>query len=256
MKMTMNKVASGELKKLIEENQITVAQINALREDSRLAIKNLIKKWDNEQAEKERVQKMYTYELEFKAKGINLIAGIDEAGRGPLAGPVVVAAVILPLGLHIPYINDSKKLSAKRRESIYQLILEQAIAIERAVISERVIDEINIYQATIEGMYEVLQKLNPQAQGALIDAVNLDKLTIPSLSIIKGDSLSASIAAASIIAKVERDRLMDELDKKYPMYGFAKNKGYGTAEHMKAIHQYGPCEFHRKTFEPIKSWKR
>lgn len=249
----MDKITSAKLAELINLNKITSTQIDGLRNDPRSGISKLIKKWDKLQLEKSRVQALYRYEFQLKEKGINFIAGVDEAGRGPLAGPVVVASVILPLGIHIPYINDSKKLSQNRRESIYQFILDNAINVKRAIISEKIIDEINIYQATIQGMYHVIAALLPQVEAVLIDAVKLDKLSIPSISIIKGDALSASIAAASIVAKVERDRLMDEIDKQYPMYGFAKNKGYGTAEHIQAIQNYGACEFHRKTFEPIKS---
>ena len=249
----MEKITSAQLAELINLDKLTSDQIDELRNDPRSTISKLIKKWDKLQLEKARVQTLYHYEFQLKKKGINFIAGVDEAGRGPLAGPVVVASVILPLGIHIPYINDSKKLSQNRRETIYQFILDHAIKIKRAVISEKVIDEINIYQATIQGMYQVIDELQPQVEAVLIDAVKLDKLAVPSISIIKGDALSASIAAASIVAKVERDRLMDQIDKKYPMYGFAKNKGYGTAELIQAIQTYGACEFHRRTFEPIKS---
>ena len=181
------------------------------------------------------------------------IAGVDEAGRGPLAGPVVVAAVILPLGLFLPRLNDSKKLSPKVRDALYDQIRDQAIAVGTAIIDEKTIDRINIYQATINGMYDAVFSLQPQPQKVLIDAVHLDRLPMPSLSIIKGDAKSASIAAASIIAKVTRDRLMDAYDKEYPVYGFARHKGYGTAEHVAAIRQYGPCPLHRQSFEPIRS---
>ena len=174
-------------------------------------------------------------------------------GRGPLAGPVVVASVILPENFFIEKINDSKKLSEATREKIYDIIMENAIAVNRAIIDEKTIDRVNIYQAAMNGMYEAIYGLNPKPDAVLIDAMPLESLDIYHQSIIKGDAKSASIAAASIVAKVERDRMMNEFDKIYPQYGFAKNKGYGTSEHLEALRKYGPCEIHRKSFEPIKS---
>ncbi|MBP2631133.1 MAG: Ribonuclease [Firmicutes bacterium] len=244
-----------QIKEILMKKNNCKEQINIFRNDTRTAVVRLMKKWDKEQCELDRVQKLYCNEYEFYQKGYDLVAGVDEAGRGPLAGPVVVAAVILPLGFHIPKINDSKKLSAKLREEIYNCIIKSAVSIERAIINEQIIDEINIYQATVKGMYMVINGLNPSPKAVLIDAVPLEQLTIPSLSLIKGDAISASIAAASIIAKVERDQIMNELDEKYPMYGFSQHKGYGTAQHIEAIRKYGPCPVHRKTFEPIKSWR-
>lgn len=244
-----------QIKEILMQKNTCKEQINMFRNDTRTAVVRLMKKWDKEQCELDRVQKLYCNEYEFYQKGYDFVAGIDEAGRGPLAGPVVVAAVILPLGFHIPKINDSKKLSAKLRDEIYNCIIKNAISIERAIINEQTIDEINIYQATVKGMYMVINGLNPSPKAVLIDAVPLEQLTIPSLSLIKGDAISASIAAASIIAKVERDQIMNELDEKYPMYGFSQHKGYGTAQHIEAIRKYGPCPVHRKTFEPIKSWR-
>ncbi len=227
--------------------------LEACREDSRAAIGRLLRRYEREQQEKVRVDALYRYEYEAQARGIELVAGVDEAGRGPLAGPVVVAAVILPIGLFLPKINDSKKLSAKVRDELYDLIMEKAIAVGKAVIDEKTIDRINIYQATINGMYDAIFSLAPQPEKVLIDAVPLERLPMPSLSMIKGDAKSASIAAASIIAKVTRDRLMDAYDKTYPMYGFAQHKGYGTAQHVAAIREYGPCPIHRVSFEPIRS---
>ena len=174
-------------------------------------------------------------------------------GRGPLAGPVVVASVILPENFFIEKINDSKKLSEATREKIYDIIMENAMAVNRAIIDEKTIDRVNIYQAAMNGMYEAIYGLNPKPDAVLIDAMPLESLDIYHQSIIKGDAKSASIAAASIVAKVERDRMMNEFDKIYPQYGFAKNKGYGTSEHLEALRKYGPCEIHRKSFEPIKS---
>lgn len=178
--------------------------------------------------------------------GARLIAGIDEAGRGPLAGPVVVAGVIMPMDNIIQGINDSKKLSAKKRDALYDQIMATALDVQVAIVDCSTIDEINILNATKQGMLQCINGFE-QVDRVLIDAVKLDA-KVPTLSIIKGDALSYSIAAASIIAKVTRDRLMVELDKQYPQYNFAKHKGYGTAEHIRLLKEHGPCPEHRRTF--------
>jgi ribonuclease HII len=251
--MELAKMTIKEITAVFAAGQPTDELIAACRADSRSAVGRILKRYDREQQERARVDALYRYEYEAKRQGIELTAGIDEAGRGPLAGPVVVAAVILPLGIFLPKLNDSKKLSPKVRDELFDLINEKAIAVGKAVIDEKVIDRVNIYQATINGMYDAVFSLQPEPQKVLIDAVPLDRLPMPSLSIIKGDAKSASIAAASIIAKVTRDRIMLAYDKQYPEYGFAKHKGYGTAEHVAAIRKYGPCPIHRRTFEPIRS---
>ena len=189
---------------------------------------------------------MFDYERELTGKGYKFIAGVDEAGRGPLAGPVVVAAVIMPLNDVIDGVNDSKKLTAKKRDDLYEKILTKAVEYKVAVISHKTIDEINILNATKLGMLQCINGLSNKDY-VLIDAVKTD-CDVPSLSIIHGDALSYNIAAASIIAKVTRDRLMCELDKQYPQYNFSKHKGYGTAEHIRLLKQYGPCESHRRSF--------
>ncbi len=189
---------------------------------------------------------MFDYERELTGKGYKFIAGVDEAGRGPLAGPVVVAAVIMPLNDVIDGVNDSKKLTAKKRDDLYEKILTKAVEYKVAVISHKTIDEINILNATKQGMLQCINGLSKKDY-VLIDAVKTD-CDVPSLSIIHGDALSYNIAAASIIAKVTRDRLMCELDKQYPQYNFSKHKGYGTADHIRLLKQYGPCEIHRRSF--------
>lgn len=189
---------------------------------------------------------MFEYEMKMRQQGCKYIAGIDEAGRGPLAGPVVVASVIMPLDNPIEGVNDSKKLSAKKRDMLYDKIVEQAIDMHVTVISAQTIDEINILNATKRGMLECIEFLK-QVDCVLIDAVKLDT-DVKTLSIIHGDALSYSIAAASIIAKVTRDRLMQEYDKQYPQYNFAKHKGYGTAEHIKLLKEFGACPIHRRSF--------
>ena len=224
-----------------------------MAQDARASVRRLAARWERSQAERERVRLLYREEDAFYARSLSLVAGVDEAGRGPLAGPVVVAAVILPPHCFLPKINDSKKLSPKAREALYEQILAAAVAVGRAIVDEKTIDEINIYRAAERGMYEAVAALRPQPQAVLTDALPLE-LAVPSKSLIKGDAISASIAAASIVAKVERDRLMCALDERYPGYGFAKHKGYGTAEHLAALRAHGPCAIHRRTFEPIKSW--
>lgn len=193
---------------------------------------------------------MKEFETELYNNGINFIAGIDEVGRGPLVGPVVTAAVILPKDFYDERINDSKKLTEKKRELLYDVIMENALSVGIGMSSPVVIDEINILNATKKAMIEAINNLSVKPQHLLIDAVKLD-IDIPQTSIIKGDAKSESIAAASIIAKVTRDRMMVELDKKYPMYDFKHNKGYGTKKHIEALYQYGPIEEHRKSFAPV-----
>ena len=193
---------------------------------------------------------MKEFETELYNKGINFIAGIDEVGRGPLVGPVVTAAVILPKDFYDERINDSKKLTEKKRELLYDVIMENAISVGIGMSSSSIIDEINILNATKKAMIEAINNLSVKPEHLLIDAVKLD-IDIPQTSIIKGDAKSESIAAASIIAKVTRDRMMVELDEKYPMYDFKHNKGYGTIKHIEALYKYGPMSEHRKSFAPV-----
>lgn len=193
-----------------------------------------------------RIYDLKQYEREYES--YEFICGIDEVGRGPLAGPVVAGAVILPKDCDILYINDSKKLSAAKREELYDEIMEKAVATGIGMVSPQRIDEINILQATYEAMREAIAKLNPQPDILLNDAVTIPQVSIKQVPIIKGDAKSISIGAASIIAKVTRDRLMEEYDSILPGYGFASNKGYGSADHIKAIKDMGPTPIHRLTF--------
>ena len=199
-----------------------------------------------------RLEKMLAYEKELYAQGIDLIAGVDEVGRGPLAGPVVAAAVILPKACKIPGLNDSKKIPKSKHKEIYEAVLQNAIAIGIGIKDNQVIDQVNIYEATKLAMMEAIGQLEPQPQHLLIDAMKLD-LPIPQTSIIKGDANSLSIAAASIVAKVTRDQMMEEFDREYPGYDFAQNAGYGTANHLAGLHKLGVTPIHRRSFEPVKS---
>lgn len=193
------------------------------------------------------------YERELYNEGIELIAGVDEVGRGPLYGPVVTAAVILPKNYYLEGLTDSKKLTPKKRDKFYDIIMNDAISVSIGMCDNNVIDEINIYEATKVAMYEAINNLSVKPEHVLIDAMKLESLDIPSTSIIKGDAKSESIAAASVIAKVTRDRMMEAEDKIHPEYGFAHHKGYPTKAHVDAIRKYGVLDLHRKTFEPIKS---
>lgn len=191
---------------------------------------------------------LWQIERSLFAQGIHPIAGIDEAGRGPLAGPVCAAAVILPEGLVIEGLNDSKKLSDKKRRALYDIIINQAVAYGIALVDEKTVDEINILQATFLAMRQAAEQLTVQPALALVDGNRAPGLRVPVQTVVKGDSLSANIAAASILAKVTRDRLMERLGAEYPQYGFAVHKGYGTKAHYAALREYGPCPIHRMTF--------
>ena len=191
---------------------------------------------------------LWVYEREAFAGGVKLVCGVDEAGRGPLAGPVCAAAVILPPGIGIPGLNDSKKLTDKKRRELYDIITAEAVSFGIAFASEQEIDEINILQATFLAMQRAMEKLDPAPELALIDGNRAKDFGLPVRTIVGGDGLSASIAAASILAKVTRDRLMEEYDAQYPQYGFAVHKGYGTKRHYEALRAFGPCPIHRQSF--------
>lgn len=219
-------------------------------EDSRAGVQNLIQKYQKQEEalkkERERTEQMKIYEHKYEDLG--WICGIDEVGRGPLAGPVVAGAVILPRDSKILHLNDSKQLTAKKRDELYDVIMREAVAVGIGYASPARIDEINILQATYEAMREAISKLSVKPDVLLNDAVKIPQVDIRQVPIIKGDAKSVSIAAASIIAKVTRDRLMEEYDKVLPGYGFASNKGYGSAEHIAALKEIGPAPIHRQSF--------
>ncbi|WP_027627915.1 ribonuclease HII [Ruminiclostridium cellobioparum] len=203
---------------------------------------------EKQRAEAERLEKLLSFERQAREEGFSYIAGVDEAGRGPLAGPVVAAAVIFPEGVTIEGVNDSKKLSEAQREALFEIIKEKALAYGIQAIDEKCIDNINILNATKSAMTGALEQLKPQADCILLDAVRLENIKTKQVPIIKGDSLSFSIAAASILAKVTRDRLLKEYDNIYPEYGFAVHKGYATPQHISAIKKFGLCPIHRLSF--------
>lgn len=226
------------------------AFINTYGEDKRAGVIGLVEKAKKEldayEKELARTERMKTFEKEYAA--YSHICGIDEVGRGPLAGPVVAGAVILPKDCDILYLNDSKQLSEKKREELYDVIMEKAVSTGLGFVSPERIDEINILQATYEAMREAVAKLSPEPDLLLNDAVTIPGVAVRQVPIIKGDAKSISIAAASIIAKVTRDRLMVQYDSVYPEYGFASNKGYGAAAHIEALRKYGPAPIHRRSF--------
>jgi len=208
----------------------------------------------HDEKEKERIQGMLAYERRLWERGVRFIAGVDEAGRGPLAGPVVAAAVVFPQDIFIAGVDDSKKLSQKRREELFVVIQDKALAVAKGVVSEKEIDRLNILRATFKAMRMAIGSLPIRPEHVLIDGRPLPENFYPQTPLIGGDYKSFSIAAASIVAKVTRDRMMVEYDELYPEYGFAQHKGYGTKRHVEAIRKYGTCEIHRKTFR-VRGWQ-
>ncbi len=255
----------GEIKYLdvfeLSTNYYSLESIEKIEDYQVMNLSTLldIKRIENHKNDKKLIEKLdfilclkdnYRYERKLRKEGLTLIAGVDEVGRGPLVGPVVAACVILPEHYQLDGLTDSKKLSEKKRESLYDKIKEQAIAIGIGIISEKVIDEVNIYEATKLAMKEAIYRCERKPEHVLIDAMPLD-IDIPTTSIIKGDLKSITISAASVIAKVTRDRMLIELDKKYPMYDFKKNKGYPTKKHLEAIDKYGILKEHRRSYGPV-----
>lgn len=252
----MKEKAKKEIKKIKEEyltssEEQIPAFIEEYLSDGRPGVAKLVKqaarKMEKLRLERERTEKLKEYERRYGEK-YSHICGIDEVGRGPLAGPVVAAAVILPQDCDILYINDSKKLTAAKREELYEVIMAKAVAVGIGMVSSDRIDEINILQATYEAMRQAVGELSVAPDLLLNDAVTIPGIRVSQVPIIKGDAKSISIGAASIIAKVTRDRLMEEYDKILPEYGFAKHKGYGTSEHIEALRCHGPSPIHRRSF--------
>jgi Ribonuclease HII len=241
-------------KKLEQSDCLSDKERLLLRSDSRKGVRQLLEIWDRRQLRKQalinRFHKMNHFESDLHQKGIGQIAGIDEAGRGPLAGPVIAASVILNPDVILPGVNDSKQLTAARRDRLFDQIITHALAYGIGQVSARDIDRINIYEAARLAMTRAVEQMDLRPGFLLIDAMKLS-VPVPQISLIKGDARSNSIAAASILAKVTRDRLMNRLDKRYPEYGFAGNKGYGTQQHLTALRTYGACPEHRFSFAPV-----
>ena len=256
----MEKRSIKEIKLILEEIQtLSDERLTELRGDERKGVQDLIAQFERQFAKKaERAahfEEMQSFERAAQQKGYRMIAGIDEVGRGPLAGPVVAAAVILPEGMEDIGLDDSKKLSAKKREEIFEMIKEQAVAIGIAIVDAFTIDKINIYEASKVAMKRAIELLPEQPDYLLIDAMRLDT-GIPEEGIIKGDAKSISIAAASIVAKEVRDQMMKDYEQLYPGYGFAQNAGYGTKAHIEGLEKLGPTPIHRMTFAPVKEYQQ
>lgn len=251
-----HKLKVGQIKELLD-GSVEFDYLLWAQEDSRSSVKKLAQAYVMRQKkvllEKQRLDALYAYEGSFYEEGLYNVAGVDEVGRGPIAGPVTVAAVILPPNLFLSGLNDSKKLSPHKRDALYDQIMAEAIAVSCISYGPEIIDRLNIYHATRQAMYEAINSLKVKAEAVLVDAMPLPNLEVPVESLIKGDSKSASIAAASIIAKVTRDRYMESLEDEYPGYGFAVHKGYYTALHREALENQGVTPLHRKSFEPVKT---
>lgn len=231
--------------------------LKKIQQDERKGVQQVIHRWQKKMEQERQLQEkfieMKVYENKWVAQGYKYIAGVDEVGRGPLAGPVVAAAVILPEDFFLPGIDDSKKISEKKRNEYDEIIKREAIAVSVGIIDAAEIDSINIYEATKKAMLSAIASLKPNPEVLLIDAMKLETPFVVE-SIVKGDAKSVSIAAASIVAKVIRDRLMVELSTLFPEYGFQNNMGYGTKEHISAIQKHGITPYHRKSFAPVKDW--
>lgn len=251
----MQDLTIKEIKEKLESEQISQDELLSLKDDERKGVKRLLKAYERKQdvnkKRSEHFLKLQTFDSQYRTHLTTKIAGVDEAGRGPLAGPVVAAAVVLPRRFQLIGLNDSKQLTEKERLAFYDYIIEHAESYYISVVDSREIDSLNIYQATKKAMIDSLVNLDKQPDLALIDAMEIHNFPFETHSIVKGDETSLSIAAASILAKVTRDRIMDEIDEQYPNYGFKKNKGYGTKEHLEALEKYGITPYHRKTFAPI-----
>jgi ribonuclease HII len=254
----MKKVTIAEIERQLETIEAeTDPFLLEILQDERKGVQQLIHKWKKKFAENQRLKEkffeMNIFEHKWRTSGYELIAGVDEVGRGPLAGPVAAAAVILPKDFYLAGIDDSKKLTEKKRLEYDEIIRREAVSFSISMIHAQEIDEINIYEATKKAMLSAIASLEKKPDFLLIDAMKLD-IPFPSESIIKGDAKSISIAAASIVAKVARDNLMMEISQAFPVYGFQNNMGYGTKEHIEAIQTYGITSYHRKSFAPVKDY--
>ncbi|WP_430785965.1 ribonuclease HII [Virgibacillus flavescens] len=253
----MKNKSIAEIKQLMNGDNFTETELIQLKEDSRKGVQKLCEIYEKhrrkEQALENQFIEMSMYETKCYSNGCKFVAGIDEAGRGPLAGPVVAAAVILPRDFKLIGLDDSKQLNESKRHDFFHIIKEQAVSFGISIISNHKIDELNIYEATKLAMYDAISQLDPTPDHILIDAVTLDRLPCTSEAIIKGDQKSISIAAASILAKVTRDNMMKNVHKDFPNYDFASNMGYGTKNHLNALNQYGITPFHRKSFSPVRN---
>jgi len=254
----LDKMKIREIKEMLQDRILDEQLVQVLQQDKRSGVQQLLRQYqrirEKQRQKEEQWIRMNAYENQLRGRGYTKIAGADEVGRGPIAGPVVAAAVILPEDFYLPGLDDSKKLSHQMREEFYQVIMKEALAYSVAFADQDVIDQINIYQATLQVMREAVGTLDIKPEICLIDGLKVSGLSTKQLAIVGGDHLSVTIAAASIIAKVTRDSWMAEAANTYPQYGFERHAGYGTPEHLQAIAEHGPCPIHRKTFAGVKEW--
>lgn len=252
----MEKQSIQAIKQMFLQNQIDEVTLVSLRSDERKGVQKLVTQYEKQLAKERALAELYEekkqFEQQFRSNEDDLIAGVDEAGRGPLAGPVVAAAVILPKDFNLTGLTDSKQLTEQERNTYFDVIKEQAISYHISIIDNARIDRLNILEATKTAMIESLTGLQPAPDVGLIDAVKLPALPFPTKDIIKGDDKSISIAAASVLAKVTRDRIMEEVALEFPQYHFDQHKGYGTKQHLEALSLHGPCPYHRKSFGPVR----
>lgn len=254
----MNHIPIRIIKERLNNNELTNEDLDQLRQDSRKGIQTLLRTYDEQQKKKQKLEqnfyKMQQFDFQYCTSNTSLIAGVDEAGRGPLAGPVVVAAVVLPKDFICVGLTDSKQLTEEERLYFFQKIKQEAISYYVSILSNKEIDRLNILQATKQGMKESINNLSSAPEIALIDAETIHLPTIPTVAIHKGDTKSLSIAAASVLAKVTRDEIMDHYSLQYPEYDFKNNKGYPTKAHMEALEKFGPTEIHRNSFAPVQRY--
>ncbi|MFD1850399.1 ribonuclease HII [Oceanobacillus bengalensis] len=253
----MEKLSISVIKQLIKDGEVKEEQIEQLKKDERKGVQKIMKSYEKQIQKERELEKNYlemcVYENKAYNRGAKFVAGIDEAGRGPLAGPVVACAVILPPDFRLIGLNDSKQLNERVREKFYTIIKERALSYGIGIVDSKTIDEINIFEATKLAMRQAVMQLKPQPDHLLIDAVELTSLPCTSESIIKGDAKSISIAAASVLAKVTRDHIMREIHNEYPAFDFASNMGYGTKHHMDTLLESGATPYHRKSFAPVRN---
>jgi ribonuclease HII len=256
--VSIHKMTIKQISDLVSSEGLTPQIETALQSDERTGVRKIWQAHKRTEDKRKDLESkwmaMCEYEFKLWKDGSILVAGVDEVGRGPLAGPVVAASVILPVDCYLPGLNDSKKLSAQQRAELYDLIVEQAVCYHVAFADVHVIEQINIYQATIQVMNEAVKGLSVSPEICLIDGTRVPGMDIPQIPLVGGDGLSISIAAASVIAKVTRDQWMQEKAQQYPVYGFDRNAGYGTPDHLAAIAEHGPCPLHRKSFRGVKEW--
>ncbi|NGP44143.1 ribonuclease HII [Bacillaceae bacterium SIJ1] len=244
-----------DIRRRLKQQSVTPAEINALKQDQRAGVQRLIQSYERKrllaQKEAERFEQMAAYEKDLRSQGKEWIAGVDEAGRGPLAGPVVAGAAMLTDDFFYPALNDSKKMSPAARKACYTYIMDNALATGVGIVTAEEIDAMNIYKAAQLAMVKAIENMNQRVDHVLVDAMKL-AISTPQTKLIKGDQKSISVAAGSVVAKVTRDELMERMAYRYPQYGFHEHMGYGTKKHLEALKAHGPCELHRKSFQPIK----